>query len=232
MRRLIPYLLAVLLIACSGSDDDGETPEADPTEGLTAEQVLAGAVAAADNLETFHFRLTQEDAIIPIPPNLDLVSAEGDLVLPDRLEAKLESEVQGINVSVDAIAVGSDTWITNPFTRQWQQLDVDLRDYADLGALLPALLPAIRDARLAGTTSIDGTEAYAIEGIANSSDLQGALPFSLPDREVDIEIWLGVEDLLPRRVRVIGELISGEGEAAVREIELSQINQPVEINPP
>ena len=234
MQRIIPGFLALLLIACGGGDDDAEeTPVPTPTdEVLTAEQILEDAVVAADDLETFHFELTQEDATIPIPPNLDLESAEGDLVLPDRLKAELESDVQGINISVDAIAIGSDTWITNPFTRRWQQLDVDLRDYADLGALLPVILPAIEEPMLVGTTTIDGTEAYQIEGVANSADLQDALPFALPEREVRIELWLGVDDLLPRRVRVIGELISGEGENAVREINLSQINQPVEINPP
>jgi LppX_LprAFG lipoprotein len=232
MQRLIAGTLALLLIACGGDDDADETPEPTPTETITAASILEDAVAASANLETFHFKLTQENATIPIPPNLDLESAEGDLVLPDRLKAELESDVQGINVSVDAIAIGSDTWITNPFTRQYQHLDIDLRDFADLGGLLPVLLPAIEDPTLEGTTTIDGDEAYKIVGTASSSDLQEGLPFALPDREVRIELWLGVDDLLPRRVRVIGELIAGEGESAVREISLSKINQPVEINPP
>jgi hypothetical protein len=233
MQRAL-LLLAVfplaLALACSGGN--GDEPSTTPTPGIDAAQLLSDAALAVANLGSFRFELSQEDATIPLPPNFDLESAEGDVVLPDRLEAELKTEVQDINVSVDAIAIGADTWITNPFTRRWQKLDADLRDYADLGALLPALLPAIRDAAITGEETLDGVATRRIEGMANSSDLQDALPFSLPDRQVRIELWLGIDDMLPRRVRVIGELISGESADAVRQVDLSRLNQPVQINPP
>lgn len=222
-------LLTALLVACGG-DDEPDPPPA--TEEPDAAQLIADASLAVANLRSFHFVLTQENAIIPLPPNFDLESAEGDVVLPDRLAAELETEVQNINVGVDAIAIGSQTWITNPFTRRWQEQDVDLRDYADLGALLPALLPAIRNPQISGESSLDGVRTRQVTGEANSGDLQDALPFSLPNQDVRVEVWLGEEDSLPRRVRVIGPLISGEGEDAVRQIDLTRLNQPIEINPP
>ena len=227
----LSLVVAFLFITCGGDDDAAEpTPGAEQADGA---QIIADASAAVANLESFHFVLTQEDATIPIPPNFDLEGAEGDVVMPDRLAAEMQTDVEGINVSVDAIAIGPDTWITNPFTRRWQQLDgVDFREYADLGALLPALLPAIQDPRVTGETTLDGVPVYQIEGTANSADLQDALAFSLPDREVEIELWLGKDDSLPRRARVIGQLISGESQDAVRQVDLSRINQPVEINPP
>jgi hypothetical protein len=232
MRPVLLLLVALptaLVLACTGGDDDdASSPAASPD----AAQLLADATLAVANLSSFRFELTQEDAIIPLPPNFDLETAKGDVVLPDRLEAELETEVQDINVSVDAIAIGSDTWITNPFTRQWQKLDADLRDYADLGALLPTLLPAIRDATITGQETLDGVSTVRVEGRADSADLQDALPFSLPDRVVRIELWLGAEDMLPRRVRVVGQLIAGESDGAVRQIDLTRLNRPVEINPP
>jgi hypothetical protein len=228
---LLSALLA-LLLACGGEADDEPATPTPTAEAPDATALLVDAALAVANLRSFHFELTQEDAIIPLPPNFDLTSAEGDVLLPDRLAADLETEVQDINVSVDAIAIGSDTWITNPFTRRWQKLDADLRDYADLGALLPSLLPAVQDPRLTGEASLDGVATRQVTGVANSSDLQDALPFALPNREVRIEVWLGVDDSLPRRVRVIGPLISGESDAAVRQIDLSRLNQPVEIDPP
>jgi hypothetical protein len=167
-----------------------------------------------------------------LPPSFDLESAEGDVVMPDRLAAALETDVQGINVGVDAIAIGSQTWITNPFTRRWQEQDVDLREYADLGALIPTLLPAIQDPQVGGQESLDGVMTNKITGTANTSDLRESLPFAEPDREVTVELWLGVDDSLPRRVRVIGPLIADESEDAVRQIDLTRINQPIEINPP
>jgi hypothetical protein len=227
----LPYVLTALLIACSGGDEDDDPTPTIPS-GPDAAQLLMDAQLAVANLQSFHFTLTQEDAAIPIPPNFDLESAEGDVVLPDRLKAELETDVQGINVSVDAIAIGSDTWITNPFTRRWQKQDANLYDYADLGALLPALLPAIEDPRLEDETSLDGVDVQLVTGEVSSADLQDALPFSLPNRRVRIELWLGVDDSLPRRVRVVGQLISGESDTAVRQIDLTRLNRRIEINPP
>lgn len=230
----VPCLLLSALLtafACSGGNDDDAIPTAAP-EDLEAAELLTSAATAFAGLQGFHFVLTQESATIPLPPNFDLESAEGDIVFPDRFEAELETEVQGVNVSVDAIAIGSDTWITNPFTRQWQKLDVDLRDFADLAALLPSLLPAIQSPEIAGESTVDGVRSHRVVGTANSAELQDALPFSLPGRVVEVELWIGVDDSLPRRLSVVGQLISGESADAVRRIDLTRFNQPVRINPP
>lgn len=220
------FLIAALLFtACEDESTSGELPPAD--------DVLMDSAAAVSELSSFHFELTQEDGIIPLPQNLDLESAEGDVALPDRLMAELRAEAQGLNVTVEAIAIGGDTWITNPFTRRWQRLDgVDLREFADIGALLPSLIPAIQDPQLRRETTLDGITTYEIEGSVDTAQLQEALPFSLPNREVTAELWIGVEDSLPRRVRIIGQLISGEPEGVVRQVDLSRFDEPVEINPP
>lgn len=220
------FLIAALLsTACEDESTSGELPPAN--------DVLMDSAAAVSELSSFHFELTQEDGIIPLPQNLDLESAEGDVALPDRLMAELRAEAQGLNVTVEAIAIGGDTWITNPFTRRWQQLDgVDLREFADIGALLPSLIPAIQDPQLRQESTLGGTTTYEIEGSVDTAQLQGALPFSLPNREVTVEVWIGVEDSLPRRVRIIGQLISGEPEGVVRQVDLSRFDEPVEINPP
>ena len=228
----LPCAALLLLVACGGSSDDAPTPTPTAESAFDVQDLLMDAALAIANLRSFHFELTQEDATIPLPPNLDLESAEGDVVLPDRLEAELETEVQGINVSVDAIAIADQTWITNPFTRQWQELGTDLRDYADLGALIPALVPALRDPVIAGEAELDGVEVYRVRGTTLSSDLQAALPFSLPNREVQVEVWFGKDDSLPRRVIVTGQLITDESDSAVRQIDLTRLNEAVRIEPP
>ena len=71
-----------------------------------------------------------------MPLNLELVSAEGDVVVPDKLAADVKSEgARRINVSVKVIGIGDKTWVTNPFTRNWQSLPgATLKDIADPGS--------------------------------------------------------------------------------------------------
>ena len=100
-RLLIPAVcLALLLIACSG---DGTEPDTtvDPAT------LLQRAAAAVQDAGTFHFKLTHENGTTPLPLNLQLVSAEGDFQVPDKLAGGRSSAKApgGINVSVKVIAI-------------------------------------------------------------------------------------------------------------------------------
>lgn len=72
-------VMAVLAAACSGGEE--AAPE------LAAEEILSRSVAAVGELSSFHFRLGHENGSTRIPLNLELKSAEGDVVLPDRTGA-------------------------------------------------------------------------------------------------------------------------------------------------
>jgi hypothetical protein len=207
----------------------GSTPEGD----LTAEEVLQRASAATDDVTSFHFVLTHENGSTPLPLSLSLESAEGDVVVPGRLAAEADAEVTGINVSVDVIGIDDRTWITNPFTRGWQELpNTNIRDFADPAALVSGLLPSITDPELSDGGNVGGVETHMVTGNIESAALREALGIAEPGRTVRVEAWIGVDDDLPRRVRVIGALSDAEAEGVVRQVEISRYNEPVEIMPP
>jgi len=227
LRLALACALAAVLAACDGgSGAVSDAPD--------ASRLLQQAAQASARLRTFHFRLSHENGSTPLPIglNLDLESAEGDVALPDRVAADLRADAGRIDVSVKAVAIGPDTWLTNPFTRDWQKLDTDLRDFADIPGLLPALLPAVKDARVSGEEEVDGVRTYRLTGTVASADLEAVLPFALPNRQVKVEAWVGRDDSLPRRVRLIGPLIADEDEDVVRQLDLSRFDHQVDIRPP
>ena len=208
---------------------NGSTPE----PGLTAEEVLQQASTAAAEVSSFHFVLTHENGSTPLPLSLSLESAEGDVVVPGRLAAEVDAEAAGINVSVDVIGIDDRTWITNPFTRGWQELEgTNIRDFADPAALVSGLLPSITDAELSDGGSVDGVQTQLVTGNIESGALREALGIAEPGRTVEVEAWIGVDDDLPRRVRVIGPLSDAEADNVVRQVDISRYDQPVEIMPP
>jgi len=227
LRVVAASLFLGLLVACGG--DDG--PEGDVPDGA---ELLERAAKTSAALRSFHFKLSHENGSTPLPIglNLDLESAEGDVALPDRVAADLRADAGRIDVSVKAVAIGPDTWLTNPFTRQWQKLDADLRDFADLPRLLPVILPAVKDPRVTGVREVDGAQTYHVTGRLASADIQTVLPFALPNREVKIDAWVGRDDALPRRIRLLGPLIAGEAQDVVRQLDLSRFDEQVDIRPP
>jgi hypothetical protein len=236
--------VAVVGLLAFGDDDDPEpdtgalsTPAGSgaTVEGtLTAEALLQQSADRAAAVQSFHFILTHENGTTPLPLNLDLESAEGDVVVPGRLKAEVDAEaLGGLNVSVEVIGIDDQTWVTNPFTRGWEELpNTNIRDFADPAALVSGLLPAVQDAELREGEELDGVETQLVTGQIDSGALQDALGIAVPGNNVDVEAWIGVDDQLPRRVRLIGALSDEESADVVRQVDLSRFDQPVEIMPP
>jgi hypothetical protein len=226
-RVLFGLAVALLLVACGGGDSS------EPATEKSASDILEDASKAAADVDSFHFKLSHQNGSTPLPLNLSLESAEGDIVVPDKLKADVKAEAAGINVSVKIIGIGNQTWVTNPFTRDWQRLGgTNIRDFADPAALVTGILPAVKDPQIAGREEVDGTSTYKLTGTIDSAALSDSLGIAEPGQTVTVEAWIGVEDSLPRRVKLIGRLTEDERENVTRQVDLSRYNQPVDIQQP
>ena len=228
-RFLLPILipLIALAIACGGGDSDP------PKDAPDATVVLAAATAAVEKLSSFHFRLTHENGSTPMPLNLELVSAEGDVAVPDRLKAQVRAKATSINVNLDVIGIGDRTWVTNPFSRRWQELPgANINQIADPARLVNTLLGNLQEAAVAGEGQVDGVKSYKVTGSIDSGVIEEALSAAEPGLPVAVELWIGVDDSLPRRARLTGRLAAPEPENIVRQVEISRFNARVDIAPP
>jgi len=232
MARYAALLLAplvALVIACGGG---GETK---PSAGApSVSELLSKSGNATRAAKSFHFNFTQEaNATMPMPLNFRLVSAEGDYLAPDRIKAGVKAKAASANVSVDIIGVGERTWITNPFTRRWQSLpDTTVSDIADPSAIVGALLSGLKDPKIVGETEIDGVKTYRVSGTIDSSVLRNAFSTVEAGYTNNIDLWLGVEDSLPRRARIAGQLYKDDPANVSRQVDLSKYGATVDIKAP
>ena len=218
--------LFVLAIACGG-DDKSTASKDDPAK------VLSDAVAAINNVQSFHFKLDHENGSTPMPLNLELVSAEGDVAVPDRIKAEVRAKAISLNVRLDVIGIGENTWITNPFSRRWERLPgAALRDIADPAALAKALVESLRDVRIEGRSEVDGTSNYHLQGNLDSGALAMALPIAEPGYQASVDLYIAESDSLPRRARIGGRLSNADNENVVRVVEFTRYNESVTIVAP
>jgi len=219
---LLPLVL--LTAACGGKSG---TPSVDPN------QLLKDSVARFQQVRSFHFKLEQEKGSIPIVLNLGLVSAEGDVVLPDKLQADVQAKAGGTTVRVKVVGIGDKTWITNPFTRQFQSLGgASINDIVDPAGMVRAVAANLKDVKVQGEDSVDGVKAYHLSGTLISDALTNSLAFADAGRTLKVDAWLGKDDALLRRAQLKGALVQDESADVVRTITLSKFDAPVTIEAP
>lgn len=223
---LLAALAALAAAACGGGGDGGEE--------FDAEQVVRDAAERLEGVQSFHFLLTHQEGGTRIIQDLLMTRAEGDVARPDRLRADVEAEAAGQKLRLSVIGVDERTWITNPFNpSQWQPLEgTDVRDVLDLAAV-PEVMRAVQDVEAAGTERVNGTECYRVRAQVDSGALAAVVPRAAsPGQTVTVELWVGRDDALVRRLVVRGPLNPDEDERIERRLDLSGFDQPVTIQPP
>ena len=223
-RTLAYALLAALalLAACSG---DEEAEEVDPA------QLLEEAAARTEQLESFHFLLEHERGTTQIVRGLRMVRAEGDVAGPDELQLAVDAAFGSLNVRVDIIVLGDQSWITNPLTGRWEREQISLDQIFDPATGVTALMRAVADPRLEGTEVVDGVESHRVTATVDSGDVR-LFGQPAPGQALQATAWIGVEDRLVRRIEVVGPLAAGEPADLVRRVTLSNFDADVEIEPP
>ena len=226
-RLLGAAVLAILLCACGGGGNNSD--EGDAADATVLLQQAADAVKA---LQSVHFKLDHENGTSPLPLDLRLVGAEGDVVVPDRLKAEIRARRGALNFDVDVISVGGKTWITNPFSGRFEELpNTDIRDVLDPIGLITVLTQELKDPKAGDGQELDGVDTSKVSGTIDSASLDGVLPVEA-GRAVDLEMWLGKDDSLPRRVRLKGALTAADEGSTVRRVDFSRFNEKVEIVAP
>ncbi len=225
-------VVAAFLAACGGGGSS--TPAATTGPLPQPDAILSKAVDSFQAMKTFHFRLEHENGGSPIPPGLTLITADGDVIVPDRMSAKLDAKAGQQTVNVQVIGIGDQGWITNPFSRQWQPLPsgTSIKDIFDPTQGVKAIIGSLQDAQVTAEEDVDGTPCYRIEGTVPSEVLQAAAPIAKPGLTVGIKVWIGTDDSLIHQVYLIGPIAPDEPSNIVRQLMLSKFNEDISIDAP
>jgi hypothetical protein len=238
MTRL-PLIILVsfglLLFSCGGDDDDESEPEETSTPEETAQEFVASAADALEEVESFHFLLTHENGGTEIVLDLEMERAEGDVITPDRLRADVEAEGPGgIDVNVEVIAIGEEFFFENPFGGGFIDADFSIQDILDPTQGAIALMRAAPDnSEFGDSEEIAGVETRIVTATIDSGEFDRLIPAADPGLPVEVTLWIGIEDRLPYRIQIVGPLNDDEPDDIERLIEISNYNNvTAEIEPP
>lgn len=204
------------------------------TPELNAQDILTRSSDALAKAKSAHFVINSTNGMMSIGTGLVAKTIEGDVVQPDRLKGQATSTFGRITVQIGFVEIGNKQYITNPITRKWQEVpgSQPAPNLLDPNKGAPAALKQATDLKKLANENIAGTDCYHVTGKTSASLVAGLVGLPGTSATLASDIWVGVSDLLPRRIALDGAVTKNEPPNIKRTLDLSNYNEQVTIEPP
>jgi hypothetical protein len=223
-------LLLVAFAAGCGGGGEGQ-------EGPTAAEIVSEAADAFGGTKSFHlvYELAGDTSG---GSGLRLTHAEGDVEVADGEQKGIDLGVSGtfsgIPIETRLVIVEGDGLLKDPLTGAWRELDVSQVPGAffDLIGGVPAVLAAIQDVDRLEDGEAAGGKVYRVRGKITARKLAAFLGNTPSDRLVPVELWVGQDDSLIRRIEVTGPVEENEPDDIARTVYVSSFGKNVHVERP
>jgi hypothetical protein len=198
--------------------------------------VLRNAVSKLDNLESVHFliEITGRPTYLDYPPTLALKYVEGDISIPDRMQALVRISSFGTTTEVLIKEIDGQQYITNPLNQNWESVSEENRWYFDPSYFFD------QEQGLAALIESSGWEL--IPDPASKKDVQFKTSLEgeklsrltsgmIYEGRVTIHIWLDREHLTLEHIQII-EVESDVENPTMWDIYLTKTDPNLKIDKP
>lgn len=228
-RAALSLLLAllaggVLASACRGGG--GGDAKADGAD------VLRRGAERMDHVKSFHFALEHEKGTTQIVRNLQMVSATGDVVPPDRLRLDAKAKSGPLNIAIGIVAIPGHSYITNPLSGRWEEEQISVAAFFDPATGVTALMRAATEPRVTATEKLEGRNTHRVEAFVDSGSMTLFTSSPVAGRRLKARAWVGVDDPVLVRVEIEGAVSEGEPADLLRRLTLSKFDEPIQIEAP
>ena len=232
MKRPISIIAVLLMVAAMVITACAK--QAPSSAPLTAAQIIGDSSEKMQAVNSFHFALDQTGGGTPIAMGIEMTKADGDVVRPDKLKMTISGTVSGMSLEVQIVTVGGVIYMTNPLSGKWE---VPPAEFNVLSAFDPNtfIVNVMKD--IASLTKLNDEESagvlcYHLSGAISSDDLSAITGSSVKGVPINIEVWIGKDDLLVRNIKVTGKITETEVQGIIRTLNFSNYNEVVSIELP
>jgi len=233
MRRRFASILVLaatavaVLGACGGDEESRDFSDVD------ARDLLARSADRMEQVDSFAFEVTHENGATQIVGGIRMERAVGRVQGTDRMQLEVEARFASTNIRTGIVILPGEGYLQNPMTGRWQQQDgIDISSLFDPATGVTGLMRAATGAEAVGREDADGVDSYVLESTVDSGNLQVFVGSAAPGNEVTARVWIGVEDLLVRKIEVRGALAPNDAEDILRRLTLTDFDEVVEITAP
>ncbi len=230
---LVLVLLVLIAGGCETSPTPTSTPEATPP--LDPEGIVDASAVRMSNITYASFDLDHDVGSSYLSElGLYLDAVTGQIAMPDKYSLRMEATTTDRNVFVGVEIIGVAGKAYMNLLGRWGETDpLTLPfDFSELGLRLADIMRAVEEHTLIGEEMVAGVPAWRIGGLVDSGAFKGLLVNASPGEPIKIDAWIGRDDSLLYQARVEGKLFSDDEPNAVRVLAITEVDVPVEIEPP
>ena len=230
--------LVFAITACSSPPDP--TPTQVPTVvvqptptpvPLEPDEVIGNSIDSLVEAGSIWFILEHENGFTEALGGLELARVEG-AITETGMSISAEANLGRIYIEVNAILMGTSTWLTNPLTGQWELLPDEQNPIGFLQpiAAVRGVLEGLSDASYMETP--EPGKDYRITSPLRSEALKSLLGEIIPDGVGTAEVVMDHETFEMKSARITGALQIRDTDSTVRILQMSRYGEDFVIEQP
>lgn len=200
----------------------------------TTQQLLANLQKNFRSVSSFHVNLQVRNPGTASPDKVQIRTADGDVLMPDKVKAQAGVMLSGQSVTVNLISVGANQFITDPITGQWRVIKgvLDPRTLTNPNTGLISLIGKLQHVSSPVSDTVNQVPCWRVTGQLPAKDLAfftGGVPAGTM---LQTNACIGKADALPYQVVVTGEAAPGDTAQTAYDFNLSHYNENISISAP
>ena len=239
-RAMICFILtiasALLIVGCAPPWQHANTDIASNGGSKpTAQQVLTTIQKNFRQVSSFHVTMKVDNLGTSTGSQIQIRSADGDVIMPDKVKAQANVLFSGQPVTVKLISIGNVQFITDPITGQWRVvkgvLNASTLTNPDTGII--SLSSKLRN--LTGPTddTINGISCWRINGLLDAKYLAFLTGGGVAaGTMLQTSVCAGKADGLPYQLSVVGQAAKSDTSQTSRTFNISGYNEHTAISAP
>jgi len=201
----------------------------------TAQQLIASLQKNFRSVSAFHVAMQVDNPGPVAQGQVQIRSADGDVLMPDKVKALASVILSGQAVQVNLISVGSSQFITDPVTGQWRVVKgvLDPRTLTNPDTGLISLINKVQNISQPVSDNVNGTACWRITGQLDAKYIAFFTGGGVPaGTMLHTSACIGQNDALPYQVIITGQAAAGDTPQTTRTFVLSKYNESISINAP
>ncbi len=201
----------------------------------TTQQLLTALQKNFRAVSSFHVVLQVQNPGPATANTIQIDSADGDVLMPDKVKAQATVVLSGQSVTVNLISTGNNEYITDPITGQWRVVKgvLDPRTLTNPNTGLISLISKLQNVSSPVSDVVNNVPCWRVTGRLDAKNIAFFTGGGVPaGTMLQTNACIGKLDSLPYQVTVTGQAAAGDTAQTAYDFALSQYNENISINAP
>ncbi len=201
----------------------------------SAQQLLTSLQKNFRSVSAFHVVMQVQNPGPVSQGQVQIRTANGDIVMPDKVKAQATVILSGQAVTVNLISIGSNQFITDPITGQWRVIKgvLDPRTLTNPDTGILSLISKVQNVSQPSADTVGNVPCWRITGDLAAKYLAFFTGGGVPAGTLlHMSACLGKSDSLPYQLSVTGQAAPGDSTQTSRVFTMSNYNENINITAP